>query len=87
MGRWTAKQLKQFADAAQSLKLYRRAELLAEESEKSLIEQLYSSPWLAWYLLIYGQSSSCSNLISLQQTFLQSLFLAACKKRRGNQNR
>jgi hypothetical protein len=44
MGRWTDKQLKQFADAAQSLKLYRRAELLAEESEKSLIEQLYVDP-------------------------------------------
>jgi len=44
MARWTDKQLKQFADAAQSLKLYRRAELLAEESEKTLIEQLYVDP-------------------------------------------
>jgi predicted ATPase len=44
MSRWTERQLKQFADAAQSLKLYRRAELLAEESEKSLIEQLYVDP-------------------------------------------
>jgi hypothetical protein len=39
MSRWTEKQLNQFADAAQSLKLYRRAELLAEESEKSLTKQ------------------------------------------------
>ena len=44
MSRWTEKQLNHFADAAQSLKLYRRAELLAEESEKSLIEQLYVDP-------------------------------------------
>jgi DNA-binding MarR family transcriptional regulator len=44
MSRWTKKQLNQFSDAAQSLKLYRRAELLAEESEKSLIEQLYVDP-------------------------------------------
>jgi hypothetical protein len=44
MSRWTNKQLGQFSDAAQSLKLYRRAELLAEESEKSLIEQLYVDP-------------------------------------------
>jgi hypothetical protein len=44
MRRWTNQQLGQFSDAAQSLKLYRRAELLAEESEKSLIEQLYVDP-------------------------------------------
>lgn len=44
LNRWTNKQLNKFADAAQSLKLYRRAELLAEENDKSLIEQLYVDP-------------------------------------------
>ncbi|TFW53488.1 hypothetical protein CT676_41530 [Bradyrhizobium sp. MOS001] len=41
---FTQRQRKQFADAAQSLKLYRRAELTAEESDKPLIEELYVDP-------------------------------------------
>ncbi|OSI35327.1 hypothetical protein [Bradyrhizobium canariense] len=41
---FTQRQRKQFADAAQSLKLYRRAELSAEESDKPLIEELYVDP-------------------------------------------
>ncbi len=41
---FTQKQRKQFADAAQSLKLYRRAELSAEEDDKPLIEELYVDP-------------------------------------------
>lgn len=41
---FTQKQRKQFADAAQSLKLYRRAELTAEEGDKPLIEELYVDP-------------------------------------------
>jgi hypothetical protein len=41
---WTQKQKKDFADAAQSLKLYRRAELTADDNDKPLIEQLYVDP-------------------------------------------
>jgi DNA-binding MarR family transcriptional regulator len=40
----TQQVLKKFADAAQSLKLYRRAELLDQESNKSLIDELYVDP-------------------------------------------
>jgi DNA-binding MarR family transcriptional regulator len=36
--------LRKFADAAQSLKLYRRAELLDANSDKSLIDKLYVDP-------------------------------------------
>jgi hypothetical protein len=38
MARWDADQIKGFANAAQSLKLYRRAELIDDENQKSLIE-------------------------------------------------
>ncbi|UPJ96399.1 hypothetical protein [Bradyrhizobium sp. 172] len=41
---FTQRQRKQFADAAQSLKLYRRAELSTDESDKPLIEELYVDP-------------------------------------------
>jgi DNA-binding MarR family transcriptional regulator len=41
---WTQKQKKQFADAAQSLKLYRRAELTADDNDRPLIEELYVDP-------------------------------------------
>lgn len=44
MSKWTVPQLKGFADAAQSLKLYRRAELIDDETQKSLIEELYVDP-------------------------------------------
>src|ERR1700675_3126451 len=44
MARWTKKQRGHFADAAQSLKLYRRAELSSEDTDKSLIEELYVDP-------------------------------------------
>src|SRR6266699_6480823 len=42
--RWTEEQLKGFYDAAQSLKLYRRAELQNDLDGKSLIEELYVDP-------------------------------------------
>lgn len=41
---WTAEQLTGFLDAAQSLKLYRRAELQREGTGTSLIESLYVDP-------------------------------------------
>lgn len=41
---WSAKQVSKFAEAAQSLKLYRRAELVSEGNNQSLIEQLYVDP-------------------------------------------
>src|SRR5258705_62665 len=44
MPNWKPKQLKAFAEAAQSLKLYRRAELVDPDTERPLIEQLYVDP-------------------------------------------
>jgi energy-coupling factor transporter ATP-binding protein EcfA2 len=41
---WTAEQLEGFREAAQSLKLYRRAELEDELHHKSLIKDLYVDP-------------------------------------------
>jgi DNA-binding MarR family transcriptional regulator len=42
--RWTKKQLDGFHDAAQSLKLYRRAELQKDTDGTSIIEELYVDP-------------------------------------------
>jgi hypothetical protein len=44
MDRWDQNQIRGFADAAQSLKLYRRAELIDDETQKALIEDLYADP-------------------------------------------
>lgn len=44
MTRWERSKIKSFADAAQSLKLYRRAELIDDDTQKSLIERLYVDP-------------------------------------------
>lgn len=44
MPAWKPKQLKAFAEAAQSLKLYRRAELVDPDTERPLIERLYVDP-------------------------------------------
>jgi hypothetical protein len=44
MTRWEEAKITSFADAAQSLKLYRRAELLDDETQKTLIEELYVDP-------------------------------------------
>jgi len=41
---WTNKELEGFREAAQSLKLYRRAELQDEPHNKSLIKDLYVDP-------------------------------------------
>ncbi len=40
----TNEQIRKFSDAAQSLKLYRRAELVDEESGRQLIDELYVDP-------------------------------------------
>src|SRR5262249_47335922 len=42
--KWSSSQLKGFQDAAQSLKLYRRAELPGTENEATLINSLYTDP-------------------------------------------
>lgn len=44
MARSDKSRVKQFSDAAQSLKLYRRAELIDDETQRSLIEELYVDP-------------------------------------------
>jgi DNA-binding MarR family transcriptional regulator len=44
MPRWSEEQVKKFADAEQSLKLYRRAELIDDDTQRSLIEELYVDP-------------------------------------------
>lgn len=42
--RYSARELKNFSDAVQSLKLYRRAELRDEAGDAPLIEPLYVDP-------------------------------------------
>lgn len=42
--RWTKEELQGFRDSAQSLKLYRRAELIDEDQSSPLIEALYVDP-------------------------------------------
>src|SRR4030095_9416093 len=42
--KFSPEQLKGFAEAAQSLKLYRRAELIDEQSGTQLIDELYVDP-------------------------------------------
>lgn len=44
MAPYSQTQLKGFADAAQSLKLYRRAELRDSSNDEPLIEALYMDP-------------------------------------------
>ena len=44
MASWSTAQASKFGEAAQSLKLYRRAELVREGTNQSLIEQLYVDP-------------------------------------------
>jgi len=44
VSRWTQKELEGFRTAAASLKLYRRAELIEEENQESLIKDLYVDP-------------------------------------------
>jgi hypothetical protein len=42
--RFTKEQVKGFSDAAQPLKLYRRAELVDEQTGKQMISELYVDP-------------------------------------------
>jgi hypothetical protein len=42
---FSSKDLKGFAEAARSLKLYRRADLRDDVTDKSLIRQLYVDPY------------------------------------------
>ena len=42
--RWSDHQLNGFADAAQSLKLYRRAELIQEGGNRPIVEERYVDP-------------------------------------------
>jgi hypothetical protein len=42
--KWSLKQMKGFQAAAQSLKLYRRAELPGSEADAALIDELYVDP-------------------------------------------
>ena len=44
ISRWSPEQLEGFRAAAQSLKLYRRAELEDEQHQKTLIKDLYVDP-------------------------------------------
>lgn len=51
MSNWTTNQLNGFHKAAQSLKLYRRADLQDEETGSSLIDELYVDPLLNNHVL------------------------------------
>jgi hypothetical protein len=77
MARWTNDQIKSFADAAQSLKLYRRAELIDDETQKSLIEDLYVDPLPAEGILTALVRPNTSFLIGRKGTGKSTVFQRA----------
>ncbi|AWM01398.1 methyltransferase family protein [Bradyrhizobium amphicarpaeae] len=77
MARWSNRQVKNFADAAQSLKLYRRAELVDDDTQKSLIEDLYVDPLPADGILNALVRANTSFLIGRKGTGKSTVFQRA----------
>jgi DNA-binding MarR family transcriptional regulator len=77
MARWSDSQIKNFADAAQSLKLYRRAELVDEDTQRSLIEELYVDPLPANGILNALVRPNTSFLIGRKGTGKSTVFQRA----------
>jgi hypothetical protein len=77
MARWSDDQIKNFADAAQSLKLYRRAELIDDETQQSLIEDLYVDPLPANGILTALVRPNTSFLIGRKGTGKSTVFQCA----------
>jgi hypothetical protein len=77
MSRWSEDQIRNFADAAQSLKLYRRAELIDDDTQKSLIEDLYVDPLPANGILNALVRPNTSFLIGRKGTGKSTVFQRA----------
>jgi putative ribosome biogenesis GTPase RsgA len=86
MARWTKDQIRNFADAAQSLKLYRRAELIEDETQKSLIEDLYVDPLPADGILTALVRPNTSFLIGRKGTGKSTVFQRAQHEIRKQRN-
>lgn len=71
---WSKKQLNSFQDAAQSLKLYRRAELINEANGASLIEELYVDPLPNDHILQTMLKSNTTFLIGRKGTGKSTIF-------------
>ena len=72
--RWTKDQLEEFRAAAQSLKLYRRAELEDELHHKSLIKDLYVDPLPAEHVFRTVLKANTTFLIGRKGTGKSTIF-------------
>jgi DNA-binding MarR family transcriptional regulator len=70
----TSKQLSNFLDAAQSLKLYRRAELVDENSGQTQIEELYEDPLPGSHILNVMRRANTTFLIGRKGTGKSTIF-------------
>ncbi|HYT41585.1 MAG TPA: hypothetical protein VEP90_04525, partial [Methylomirabilota bacterium] len=84
--RWTEEQLKGFYDAAQSLKLYRRAELQNDLDGKSLIEELYVDPLPHDHILQTMLKANTTFLIGRKGTGKSTIFYRAQHELRKRSN-
>jgi len=75
--RWTVKQLDGFHETAQSLKLYRRAELQNETDGTSLIEDLYVDPLPNNHILQTMMKANTTFLIGRKGTGKSTIFQRA----------
>jgi len=75
--KWTIKQLEGFHEAAQSLKLYRRAELYNDTTRKSLIEDLYVDPLHHDHILQTMMKANTTFLIGRKGTGKSTIFQRA----------
>jgi predicted AAA+ superfamily ATPase len=77
MSNWTANQLDGFHKAAQSLKLYRRADLQDEETGSSLIDELYVDPLPNNHVLQTTLKANTTFLIGRKGTGKSTVFQRA----------
>ena len=75
--RWTGDQLNGFHNAAQSLKLYRRAELHSDKTGESLIQQLYVDPLPNEHVLNTVLKPNTTMLIGRKGTGKSTIFQKA----------
>ncbi len=72
--RWSSRQLKGFQAAAQSLKLYRRAELPGCEADAALIDELYVDPLPEEYVIETVSKANTTFLIGRKGTGKSTIF-------------
>jgi Cdc6-like AAA superfamily ATPase len=72
--KWSSKQLKGFQAAAQSLKLYRRAELPGSEADAALIESLYVDPLPEEYVIETVAKANTTFLVGRKGTGKSTIF-------------